>query len=157
MERNGTRYTDRGDSRCCATGFRRQQCQEYCLERYRIRFQRVQHLLNELQGRVDRMSNKCYAGMQLVAARQGIAESHHIGRLTWLATVSVPFSFVTGLFSMNEDLKSLRITFKWFFATAVPWAIVGLMVAGWSSKILRRVKLMIKDSSSVWSPKVTPR
>jgi hypothetical protein len=108
-------------------------------------FKRVLQHLQELETRVDRLVDRCTGEMQLAAARESLAESHNLARLTWLATIFVPLTFVTGLFSMNADIGSLKDSFKIYFSAAVPVAIVALVTARWSAQILRRLRDWIFD------------
>lgn len=67
--------------------------------------------------------------MQWVTSRQSLAESRNHVRLTWLATVFIPLTFVTGFFSMNEDLGALSGISKTYFEAAVPIAVGSLLIA----------------------------
>jgi hypothetical protein len=100
-------------------------------------FKRVLQNLQELETRVDRLIDRCTGEMQLAAARESLAESHNLARLTWLATIFVPLTFVTGLFSMNADIGFLENSFRTYFAAAVPVAIVTLITARWGAQIFR--------------------
>lgn len=53
-----------------------------------------------------------------------------MARLTWLATIFIPFSFISSFYSMNEDIASMKNTYGWFFVTAVPFTLV-VMAIGW--------------------------
>jgi Mg2+ and Co2+ transporter CorA len=57
---------------------------------------------------MNRLSDQGIGEMQLTAAREGAMESHTLARLTWLATIFIPLIFVSGLFSMNENIRSLN-------------------------------------------------
>jgi hypothetical protein len=102
-------------------------------------FKQVLQTLNELQIRVDRLSDRGNAEMQLVASREGLTESRNLARLTWLATIFVPLSFMTGLFSMTPNLGDITETVKIYFAAAVPIAVVSLVVARWGYPVFRTV------------------
>ncbi|EAT81887.1 hypothetical protein SNOG_10493 [Parastagonospora nodorum SN15] len=69
---------------------------------------RILHHLGELEARATRLTDRCVAEMQLQAARQSLAESHNLARLSWLATIFVPLTFLSGLFSMSQDIGSLQ-------------------------------------------------
>jgi Mg2+ and Co2+ transporter CorA len=62
---------------------------------------RIQHNMEELQARFTRLTDRCVAEMQLQAARESLAESHNLARLSWLATIFVPLTFLSGLFGMS--------------------------------------------------------
>jgi hypothetical protein len=119
-----------------------------------VDFKRVLRTLTQLQSRVDRLQELGTAKMQLTAARQSLAESHDLARLTWLATIFIPLTFMSGLFSMTEDIGSMRGTFKTYFAAAVPVAVVSLVVARWGSAVVRWVGYvvgMMRNKIGVWA------
>ncbi|KAF1920181.1 hypothetical protein BDU57DRAFT_5933 [Ampelomyces quisqualis] len=68
--------------------------------------------------------------MGIEDSRRGLKENHNMARLTWLATVFIPLSFVSSFYSMNEDVSELSTTYGWFFLTAVPFTLV-VMAVGW--------------------------
>lgn len=116
-------------------------------------FKRVSKNLIELQARVDQLSDRMNAEMQLLASRQGLQESHNLARLTWLATIFVPLSFMTGLFSMTQDLSAIRETMKTYFKAAIPVAVGALLFARWGAPFMRSIARPIY-SQWVEKPKI---
>jgi hypothetical protein len=112
------------------------------LEDIVIDFRRILRIVEQLQSRVDRLQERGTTEMQIAAARDSLAESHDLARLTWLATIFIPLTFVSGLFSMTDDIGSMRGTFKTYFAAAVPVAVVSLVVARWGSMVVRWVRTL---------------
>lgn len=112
-------------------------------------FERVRDKLVAIERRIDRLFDRGTAEMQLLAASQSLAESHDLARLTWLATIFVPLTYVTGLFSMSEDLGSMKSTFKMYFAVAIPVALVALVIARWGSKLSPYVKEVRRWASAI--------
>ncbi|KAF2653757.1 hypothetical protein K491DRAFT_602203 [Lophiostoma macrostomum CBS 122681] len=92
-------------------------------------FERIMKSLNELQDRVDRLSSIVTSEISIEDSRHSLEENHNLARLTWLATTFIPLSFVTGLFSMTDDLGSMAATFGWYFLAAVPLTIICMIVA----------------------------
>ncbi|KAF2727379.1 hypothetical protein EJ04DRAFT_479110 [Polyplosphaeria fusca] len=92
-------------------------------------FRRVQNALNELQARVDRLTSIVTAEISIEDSRRGLQENHNLARLTWMATTFIPLSFVTGLFSMQNNIADMRETFGWYFLTALPLTIAVLVGA----------------------------
>jgi Mg2+ and Co2+ transporter CorA len=112
-------------------------------------FERVQNLLKESEGRLDSLSDKSSADMQLRAAGQSLAESRNMKKLTWLASLFLPLSFVTGFFSLNGDVKSLTGTFKFYYpAVAIPVLVVSFVVVLYGPRFFKMV------GEHVWSPVV---
>lgn len=93
-------------------------------------FKRILAAVNELQERVDRLTSIVTTEMSIEDSRRGLEESHNTARITWLATVFIPLSFISGLFSMSEDITTLRTTFQWYFAAAVPLTLI-VMATAW--------------------------
>lgn len=97
-------------------------------------FQRCLEIFTSLMDRVDRLSNVVAAEISIEDSRRGLEDSqranreaHNMARVTWLATVFIPATFVSGLYSMNESVAELRQTYWIYFVTAVP---VTLFVMG---------------------------
>jgi Mg2+ and Co2+ transporter CorA len=97
-------------------------------------FDRILSALNELQGRVDRLTAIVTSEISIEDSRRGLEENHNRARLTWLATTFIPLTFVSGLFSMNEDITQLEATYGWYFAAALPFTMlvlaIGFLVGG---------------------------
>jgi Mg2+ and Co2+ transporter CorA len=100
-------------------------------------FRRVLAAVNELQERVDRLTDIVTSeiGIEdsrrgLEDSRRGLEENHNMARLTWLATIFIPLSFISSMYSMNEDISALKTTYGWFFLTALPFTLT-IMAIGW--------------------------
>ncbi|KAH7068426.1 hypothetical protein BKA63DRAFT_451809 [Paraphoma chrysanthemicola] len=110
----------------------------------KVDYERILRTLEELQTRVDHLSDRGNAEMQLAAAHEqyeaaqkGLEESHNLARLTWLATIFIPMTFVSGLFSMTDNVGTITGTFKTYFAVAIPLAVVSLATARFGSTLTR--------------------
>ncbi|KAH7402101.1 cora-like Mg2+ transporter protein-domain-containing protein [Phaeosphaeria sp. MPI-PUGE-AT-0046c] len=86
--------------------------------------------IETLQTRVDRLTDIVTSEINIEDSRRGLKENHNMARLTWLATIFIPFSFISSFYSMNEDIASMKNTYGWFFITAVPFTLV-VMAIGW--------------------------
>jgi Mg2+ and Co2+ transporter CorA len=93
-------------------------------------FKRVLAAVNELQERVDRLTSIVTSEISIEDSRRGLEENHNMARITWLATIFIPLTFVSGLYSMNESVAALRTTYGWYFLTAVPFTLI-VMAIGW--------------------------
>ncbi|KAJ4302729.1 hypothetical protein N0V90_001619 [Kalmusia sp. IMI 367209] len=67
--------------------------------------------------------------VQIIDARQSFAETTNISRLTILALIFVPLSFVASLFSMNQDNGPGGPQFWVYFAVAVPLTLLVFLIA----------------------------
>jgi hypothetical protein len=91
----------------------------------------VQALLqmNELQQRLERLTTIATAAISIAESRLSFVENRNVSRLTWLATVFIPLTFITGLFSIQPDIPALTKSLGIYFATAIPLALITLGVA----------------------------
>lgn len=69
------------------------------------------------------------AYLQLAESRRANLETKDVSRLTILAFVFVPLSFVSGLFSMNPDIGPGGSHFWLYFVVALPVVVLVLLVA----------------------------
>ncbi|KNG49163.1 magnesium transport protein [Stemphylium lycopersici] len=93
-------------------------------------FRRVLAAVNVLQERVDRLTSIVTSEISIEDSRRGLEENHNMARITWLATIFIPLTFISGLYSMNESVSALRTTYGWYFLTAVPFTLI-VMTIGW--------------------------
>jgi len=85
-------------------------------------FSRALSYMNEYQTRIDRLTSVVTAIISIGDSRHSQEDNRNVARLTWLATFFIPLSFVSGLFSMTEDVHALGTTYKYF-------AVVGLLLS----------------------------
>ena len=76
---------------------------------------------------------------QIVDARRSFAETANISRLTILALIFVPLSFLASLFSMNAAYGPGGDVFWVYFVVAVPVTLLVFMVARPPARDLRRL------------------
>jgi Mg2+ and Co2+ transporter CorA len=93
-------------------------------------FLRISKAIDVLQERVDRLTDIVTSEINIEDSRRGLVENHNMARLTWLATVFIPLSFISSMYSMNEDITSLKTTYGWYWLTAVPFTL-SVMLIGW--------------------------
>ncbi|KAF3045806.1 hypothetical protein E8E11_009150 [Didymella keratinophila] len=67
--------------------------------------------------------------VQIIDARQSFAETANISRLTVLALIFVPLSYVSSLFSMNTTNMPGSAHFWVYFAVAIPVTLVVVLIA----------------------------
>ncbi|KAF4630012.1 hypothetical protein G7Y89_g8127 [Cudoniella acicularis] len=92
------------------------------IDAYREDFTHALSRMVELQAQIDRNISVVTALVALNDSRRGQDDNRNVSRLTWLATLFVPLSFVASLFSMQSDVSQLRDTYKLYFMTALPVA-----------------------------------
>lgn len=106
-------------------------------------FERVLKSLEELQDRVNNLTGVVTSEINLNDSHQAIEDNHNLTRLTWLATIFIPLSFVSAFFSMNESVADLKYTYGWFFVTAIPFTALCLVIAqlsgdGWLGRKIKQ-------------------
>ena len=67
--------------------------------------------------------------VQVIDARHALAETANISRLTVLALIFVPLSYVSSLFSMNSQNMPGSPHFWVYFAVAVPVTLLVFLLA----------------------------
>lgn len=92
-------------------------------------FDRILDNIKELQDRIDRLTAIVTSEINIEDTKQSIEDNHNLARLTWLATIFIPLSFVSAFFSMNESVSALKYTYGWFFLTAIPFTGLCLAIA----------------------------
>jgi Mg2+ and Co2+ transporter CorA len=92
-------------------------------------FEQALSQMQEFQLRIDRLTSVVTAAMSIDDSRRGLQESRNVARLTWLATIFIPLSFVSSFYSMQGNIADLKDTFGWYFATAVPLSAFTLLLA----------------------------
>jgi hypothetical protein len=83
--------------------------------------------------------------VQIIDARQSFAETANISRLTILALVFVPLTFVSSLFSMNADNLPGSSHFWVYFVVAIPVTGLVYLVARPPTAILRKVSTWLQN------------
>ncbi|KAF2964995.1 hypothetical protein GQX73_g8565 [Xylaria multiplex] len=88
-------------------------------------FKLIKEQLEEYQTRIDQLTSVVTAVISIENSRRSLEDNRNIGRLTLLATIFIPLSLVAGILSMQSDVSDISSdTFKVYFATSVPLAIV---------------------------------
>lgn len=101
---------------------------------------------------LDRSANSLLAEMQIVDSRRSIAEAKSVAKLTELAFIFIPLSFVASLFSMQVDVLESPVPLYHFILVAVALVAVvyAIRLSIRSSRILeykRTTLLKIQDDS----------
>ncbi|KAI9775220.1 MAG: hypothetical protein M1839_001338 [Geoglossum umbratile] len=76
--------------------------------------------------RLDALVPVLSSYVQVAESRRSMVETKSITRLTYLALVFVPLTFVSSIFSMSEDILPGKKNFWIYFAVAIPLMVVVL-------------------------------
>jgi Mg2+ and Co2+ transporter CorA len=109
--------------------------------------QDYKHLLNGVQEAGQRLENMLpvvTSLVQIADARHSFAETANINRLTILALVFVPLSFVSSLFSMNPENTPGSPYFWVYFVVAIPLTALVFLVARFPQNDLGRFWQWVK-------------
>ncbi|KAI0885613.1 uncharacterized protein GGS22DRAFT_131273 [Annulohypoxylon maeteangense] len=76
--------------------------------------------IDNLLSRTERIAAVATAVTAIEESRRAIEQNKTLGRLTYLAVIFAPLSFVSSFFSMSTDLSGLTQTIWVYFCVAVP-------------------------------------
>lgn len=88
------------------------------------------HLAAMVERYSDLLDNKIQvvtSMVQIIDSRRSLKEARNVTRLTNLALLFIPMSFVTGLLGMNDHIPTQALI--WFFGLAVPGCMIVFFVA----------------------------
>lgn len=92
----------------------------------------IKHTLSQLDHynrSLEHMIPVATSMVQLLDSRRSTQDAANLGRLTLIALVFVPLSWVASLFSMSEDYSPGHKNFWVYFATAVPVLVLVLLLS----------------------------
>ncbi|KAL9094418.1 MAG: hypothetical protein Q9165_003268 [Trypethelium subeluteriae] len=111
-------------------------------------FEIVHKDIVNLQDRIERIILVATAIVSIEESRRAFNQNENLTRLTYLAVVFVPLSFVSSVFSMTSDLGSMGQTFWVYFAVAIPVSLIALGVADFLhiKLLFKRLKARVASS-----------
>lgn len=98
---------------------------------------------------LDNMAPIVTSMIQIIDSRRALIETANISRLTHLALVFVPLTFVTGLFSMNDNIAPGGKVFWLYFAVAIPVCLVVYVLARPPVGIVRSFKTALSSRTII--------
>lgn len=103
-----------------------------CMAQLRPDFDMVAKGLDELYERTERIATVATAVTAIEESRRAMEQNRSLGRLTYLAVIFAPLSFITSLLSMTDDVASLHGTLRLFFSIAAPVSLVVFLMVDFS-------------------------
>lgn len=86
--------------------------------------------MEEYQRRIDRLTEVVTAAIQIADSRRALNDARNLGRLTWLATVFIPFNLIASILSMQLHAQEISgDTVKLYFEVSLPLVLVTSCVA----------------------------
>jgi Mg2+ and Co2+ transporter CorA len=101
---------------------------EGLIEKTRPDFLKILSKIEKLQNRCHTIGNLVGTMISIEESKKAVQQNGNLTRLTYLACVFIPMSFMSSLFSMTKDLGDLGQTMRTYFAVAVPLTIICLAV-----------------------------
>jgi Mg2+ and Co2+ transporter CorA len=97
---------------------------------YELLSEDYQHLAAMVRRYSDLLETKIQVAtsmVQIADSRRSLNEARNVTRLTNLALLFIPMSFITGLLSMNDQISTKGLV--WFFSLAIPGCAAVFLVA----------------------------
>ncbi|KAI1107089.1 hypothetical protein F4804DRAFT_240680 [Jackrogersella minutella] len=93
--------------------------------------------IDDLLSRTERIAAVATAVTAIEESRRAIEQNKVLGRLTYLAVIFAPLSFVSSFFSMSSNLSELTETIWVYFCVAIPISLVVYMLVdkNWTNNI----------------------
>jgi Mg2+ and Co2+ transporter CorA len=91
-------------------------------------FESVLDKIAALQTRSEKIVSLVTAMISIEESQKAVQQNENLTRVTYLACVFIPLSFLSSLFSMQGDLDQLKKTFWIYFVIAVPLTVVSLLL-----------------------------
>ncbi|USP77846.1 uncharacterized protein yc1106_05120 [Curvularia clavata] len=92
-------------------------------------FEAINKNIEDAGHRLENMLPVVTSLVQILDARRSFAETENIGRLTILALIFVPLTYISSLFSMNATNLPGSPHFWVYFAVAIPVTLMVLLIA----------------------------
>ncbi|KXJ90803.1 hypothetical protein Micbo1qcDRAFT_163431 [Microdochium bolleyi] len=112
-----------------------------CIQDLQEDFALVSEGITELLSRTERIAAVATAVTAIEETQRAAEHNLQLGRLTYLAVIFAPLSFVSSFFSMSSDLDALGTTFWVYFCVAAPMslAVYLLVEKEWKAALRRWV------------------
>ena len=107
-------------------------------------FEALLSSLDDLHSRAERMMSVVTAVLSIEETQKALQQNRSLGRLTYLAAIFVPLSFISSFFSMNEDITRLDKTFWIYSAIALPVTLTALLVTRYSHELAKTLQYLIQ-------------
>ncbi|KAM7210042.1 hypothetical protein V8F06_014574 [Rhypophila decipiens] len=114
----------------------------------------IKHVLSQLEHynrSLEHMVGVATSMVQLLDSRRSMLEAANVSRLTFIAVVFVPLSWVASLFSMSENYSPGQRNFWVYFATALPVLLLVLLL---SALRWNQVAGKLKETAALLSQQV---
>jgi len=111
-------------------------------------YKQIASSIDAYSHRLESMISIATSLVQTIDCRRSLNETKNISRLTYLALVFIPLTFVSGLFSMHESIAPGGYRFWVYFSVAIPLCAIVCLVTWlpsvflWTSTSFKRVSML---------------
>lgn len=88
--------------------------------------------------------------IQIIDSQRSLIETANVTRLTYLAFVFVPLTFVASLFSMNDNITSSAHSFWLYFAVAIPMCALVFLIARPPKRVFALLASQLRKSRNAF-------
>lgn len=103
-----------------------------CIKDLEKDFDILGHHIDDLLSRTERIAAVATAVTAIEESRRALEQNKALGRLTYLAVIFAPLSFVSSFFSMSTNVSELTQTIWIYFCVAVPISLLVYLLVEWS-------------------------
>jgi CorA-like Mg2+ transporter protein len=111
-------------------------------------YEDVASQIDHFRHRLETMSPVVASLVQILDSRRSFDETTHISRLTYLALVFVPLTYISSLFGMEGRFAPGQRGFWWYFVAAIPVLVLVFLIARPPTKtigLMGRINKMRRD------------
>lgn len=114
-------------------GSKRQDCIDDLKKDFTIVADHIQDLLS----RAERIAAVATAVAAIEESRRAVEQNKTLGRLTYLAVIFAPLSFVSSFFSMSTNVSELTGTIWVYFCVAIPVSLLVYLIVdkNWTNSL----------------------
>ena len=91
-------------------------------------YEQIASSIDAYSHRLEAMVSIATSLIQAIDCRRSLTETINISRLTYLALSFIPLTFVSGLFSMNDNIAPGGKLFGLYFAVSIPLCILVFLI-----------------------------
>lgn len=102
-------------------------------------YRRTLRMIDDCITQTDKTYSALRADMSILESKRGIAQAESVGKLTELAFIFIPLTFITGLFSMQIDELQPSVPIRSFIIAAV----IAIMLA-YGTRLAVRSSLLVE-------------
>ncbi|GME66479.1 hypothetical protein EV356DRAFT_496865 [Neofusicoccum parvum] len=112
----------------------------------------IQAQLKTLETQIDRLVAVASTTVSIEETRGAFRQNRDVVRLTYLAFIFFPLTFISSIFSMSSDLSSLKTTFYIYFPISIALTFITSILLVGPEGIKDSLKNVLKGFQNAFSP-----